>query len=550
MQEQSRKLLDKEFREYHLSSSIPSMKVGLIVTFLLFISYSVFNSLALGNVPEQQYFLKFGLIVPILLISFIVLFIKPLAKHLTLIFVLLNLISCLAIYYVGITSDISSRGYNYFYAWVMLVMVGMHTFFRIRFRDLIILNVLQLLAYILATLFNHSYIQRFLSYNNLFFVLSATTLGFFISYIFQSLNWKNFLHQKALTENYHKLIIEIRDRKEAEDEVLRSERQYHEALDCFPDWVIVVDRDLNVIMANSTLKQLAADAGILTGLVGQNIANSFPFIRRTEIDDIKAVFETGRISIGEISFEIEKQLVFVETRKIPMIRNNEVDQVMIVTRDRSKEKEVEALKLRNAETKEIMLREIHHRVKNNLSIVVSLLNMQAKKNPDPEFQKLTKDIELRIRSMALIHEHLYRSENLDRIPLSTYLRSLATIISSTFSGNFINIDMDLDNILANIGIALPIGLITNEMMTNSFKYAFHDKRAGTIRLKLEKYFATGFKLTISDNGIGLPKGFDFQKQDSLGMFMIKLLVEQLDGTVNFTTNGGVTASIIVPNFNL
>jgi len=224
--------------------------------------------------------------------------------------------------------------------------------------------------------------------------------------------------------------------------------------------------------------------------------------------------------------------------------------VMIVTRDRSKEKEIEALKLRNAETKEIMLREIHHRVKNNLAIVISLLSMQVKKNHDPEFQRLTKDIELRIRSMALIHEHLYRSENLDRISLSTYLESLVTIISSTFSGHMIQIELDLDDILANIGIALPIGLITNEMMTNSFKYAFPVKHQGTIRVKMEKYFATGFKLTISDNGIGLPTGFDFQKQDSLGMFMIKLLVEQLDGTVNFTTNGGVTASIIVPNFNL
>jgi len=550
IQQHTRQDLYKAFREYYLSSSIPSMKVGLSVTLSLFIAYSIFNRMVLGHVPEQEYFLKFGLIAPILLISLIVLYIKPLARHLTLIFILLNLISCLAIYYVGVTSDITSRGYSYFYAWVMLVMIGMHTFYRIRFRDLIILNALQLLAYMLATLFNHSYTLTFGYFNNLFFVVSMTTLGFFISYIFQSLNWKNFLHQKALSENYHRLILEIRDRKEAEEEVLHSERQYHEALDCFPDWVITVDRKMNLIMVNSPLKQVASDAGFTAELTGYNIVDSFPFVEKAEIDDVKAVFETGIISIGEISFDYEGQHVFVETRKIPVFRNNIVEQVMVVMRDRSKEKEIEALKLKNAETKEVMLKEIHHRVKNNLAIVISLLVMQGKKNPDPDFQKLIKDIELRIRSMALIHEHLYRSENFDKILLSNYLNSLVTIISGTFSGHQINIEPDLDDIMASIGTALPIGLITNELLTNSYKYAFPEKREGTIRLKLERFFATGFKLTISDDGIGLPEGFDFQKQDSLGMFIIRLLVEQLDGTLNFTSKGGVSASIIVPNCNL
>ncbi|MEI8005978.1 MAG: histidine kinase dimerization/phosphoacceptor domain -containing protein [Bacteroidota bacterium] len=548
MEHKSRKELDNEFQEYYLSSSVPSMKVGLTVTLLLFISYAAINRILFADSIEQQYFFRFGLIVPTLAVSMAVLFIKPLKKYLALIFILVNLFSCLAIYYVGVTSDITSRGYNYYYAWVMLVVIGMHTFYRIRFRDLIILNALQFMAYFSATLVNHSYSISFLYFNHLFFVVSVTTLGFFISYIFQSLNWKNFLHQKALTENYHRLIQEVKERKEAQDELATSERQYHEALDSFPDWVIAVDRDMNIKMVNSTLKQVAAEAGLPGNLIGMNIERSFPFINKEEIDNVRAVFETGRISIGELSFEFVGQQVFVETRTLPMIRNNRVEQVMVVTRDRSREREIEALKLKNAETKETMLKEIHHRVKNNLAIVISLLSMQGSKNNDPEFQKLIRDIELRIRSMALIHEHLYRSENFDKIPLSNYIQSLVSMISSTFSGHKISLKMELKEILVNIETALPLGLITNELLTNAYKYAYPGMNEGIVSLKLETVDPNGFRLTVSDNGIGLPEGFDLRNQETLGMFIIRLLIEQLDGSISITSKGGVSACITVPDF--
>jgi len=174
-----------------------------------------------------------------------------------------------------------------------------------------------------------------------------------------------------------------------------------------------------------------------------------------------------------------------------------------------------------------MLKEIHHRVKNNLAIVISLLGMQGRKNPDPEFQKLIRDIELRIRSMALIHEHLYRSENFDKIPLSNYIYSLVSIISGTFSGHKIRLVMQLEDILASIETALPLGLITNELLTNSYKYAFPGKKEGIVTLKLEKYDTNGFSLTISDNGVGLPEGFDLQGQETLGIFLFSALFEKV-----------------------
>jgi two-component sensor histidine kinase len=550
MQEQNkkaeRKLLDKEFLDYYLTSSKPSMSVGLAVTLMLFITYAVANRLIFGESPEQKYFLKFGLIVPAILVSLIVLYIKPLQRHLSLIFVLVNLYTCIAIFYVGATSEADSKGYNYFYAWVMLVMIGMHTFYRIRFRDLMILNILQFFSYLMATLVNRSFTMLFLFFNHMFFVISVTSLGFFTSYIFQRLNWKNYLHQRALSENYRNLVREMKERKDAQEALALSEQQYHEALDGLPDWVISVDRDLQVIMVNSSLKQVASEAGLYMELTGVNAAEAMPFISHTEIDSVRKVFETGMISIGELSFDFQGRHVVVETRKIPIIRGNVVEKVMIVVRDRSREKEIDQLRQRNAETKEVMLKEIHHRVKNNLAIVISLLGMQGKKKPDADSQRLLKDIELRIRTMALIHEHLYRAENLDRIHLPNYITSLITMISSTFSSPKIHIETEFDEITASIESALPLGLITNELLTNAYKYAFRGEVSGRIRIQLHHTENGGYCLSVSDNGIGLPEGFEPEKQDSLGMFMIRLLAEQLDGRVSFTSAGGVCAKIDIP----
>ena len=112
------------------------------------------------------------------------------------------------------------------------------------------------------------------------------------------------IHQKALTQNYHKLILESRDRKEAEDELVRSELQYHEALDCFPDWVIVVDRGLNIIMANSMLRQSVADAGLPSELKGRNLVETFLLLKQAEIDEKVGNERKLKVGTGERSEKI------------------------------------------------------------------------------------------------------------------------------------------------------------------------------------------------------------------------------------------------------
>jgi two-component sensor histidine kinase len=199
-----------------------------------------------------------------------------------------------------------------------------------------------------------------------------------------------------------------------------------------------------------------------------------------------------------------------------------------------------------SQQKVIMMKEIHHRVKNNLAIVISMLSLQARNNPNPELGKIIRDIEMRIRSMALIHEHLYRSENLDRIPLDQYLRSLSTIILGTFSHPGIELDLELDAVNVSLETALPIGLITNELITNAVKYAFPDVQQGNIRIDLKRRDSHLVELLIADNGIGLPKHFDFQKASSLGMFITRLLIEQLNAQIQIGNGKGASFRIRCP----
>jgi two-component sensor histidine kinase len=148
--------------------------------------------------------------------------------------------------------------------------------------------------------------------------------------------------------------------------------------------------------------------------------------------------------------------------------------------------------------------------------------------------------------MALLHEHLYRSDNLDKIHLDSYIRSLATIVLSTISGHRVSLSLDLGESESTIETALPIGLIVNELLTNAIKYAFPDGQNGEIFLSLKKENEKDFTLTVKDNGIGLPPNFSFETENSLGMFIVRLLVEQLDGSIEVTKDPGTTFTICFP----
>ncbi|MFZ4522521.1 MAG: PAS domain S-box protein [Bacteroidales bacterium] len=356
--------------------------------------------------------------------------------------------------------------------------------------------------------------------------------GFYIVHVFKT-------GSRTITVDFS----DITTRRQTEEALQRSEIEYRDTLDSLPDWIYVVDEQYKIAMVNAALKQEMVRHGLTPDCIGIEIIPDFPFISTTTLDEIRNVFTTGNVSISEQRIELKGKTLHGEITRVPILKDGKVVKVILMIRDRSKEKEIEELKQRSTEQKEVLLREIHHRVKNNLAIVISLLNFQLRNNTNDELTKMIIDIQMRIRSMALIHEHLYRSENLDRIPLASYIDSLAYMIMTAFSGHRITLVKELEPMDASIETALPIGLMINELLTNAFKYAFPGGAQGNIRISLEKDELGMCTLVVEDNGVGLPATSSMDSEKSIGLYIVRLLVEQLEGTVHIDREKGTTFRI-------
>ncbi|HEY3278118.1 MAG TPA: PAS domain S-box protein [Syntrophorhabdaceae bacterium] len=194
--------------------------------------------------------------------------------------------------------------------------------------------------------------------------------------------------------------------------------------------------------------------------------------------------------------------------------------------------------------KEILLKEIHHRVKNNLQVMSSLLNLQAHHLNDPQARNALRMSMDRIKTMALIHDRLYRSEALSRIYFPGYVGDLAHDLVSTYSmGKAITLNMDVDPVWFNIDVAIPLGLIMNELLSNALKHAFRGAREGVISIALAREDGR-MALTITDSGIGFPEGIDFRNTASMGMQLVVTLVEQLDGAIELMNSKGTEFKIL------
>ncbi|MTJ14540.1 PAS domain S-box protein [Anabaena sp. UHCC 0187] len=190
--------------------------------------------------------------------------------------------------------------------------------------------------------------------------------------------------------------------------------------------------------------------------------------------------------------------------------------------------------------KEILLKEVHHRVKNNLLVVSSLLDWQADYITDPAAIKIFEQSQYRIQSMALIHEKLYQSKNIAEIDLSEYLENLAKQLESSLNSDYhrITINFDLHPIFLNIETATPCGLIVNELIANVFEHAFPNQASGQIWLRVKQSDQKQVTITIEDNGIGLPADLDFQNTESLGLQLVCLLTKQLEGEITVSSDYG------------
>jgi len=335
------------------------------------------------------------------------------------------------------------------------------------------------------------------------------------------------------------------EQKEIFNALQKSEEKYRNLIETMQEGIMLVDEDENIVFANKA-------AGVIFGipyeeLKGTNLKN---VILKEDLEQL--LFQTQRRKEGKKDrFEIRCQAYDEEIKSLlinatPLFENDEYVGSFGVFADISDIKNSQREVEKSLKEKVVMLQEIHHRVKNNMQIIISLLHLQSLYIDDEAIVDKFKIVENRIRSMAIIHEKLYESENFIDINFADYIKELFnTLFNSTgMPGSKINFEIDADPITLDLNQAVPCGLLCNEILTNIFKHAFPDDKTGTVYISMKKTKAGKNKLMIRDDGVGFTENLQDAGKFSLGLQLIQDLVSQLNGTLKLNQKNGTSYTII------
>ena len=337
---------------------------------------------------------------------------------------------------------------------------------------------------------------------------------------------------------------EITEQKLAKEALRESEEKYRAIFESFHDVYYRTDRKgLVTIISPSVRTHAGWDP---EDIIGHPVTDFYrdPSERETFREKLK---ESGVINDYELKLlSKDGRVIDVSvSSKIIFGKDGKPTGVEGVLRDITDRKHAEEQVKSSLKEKEVLLQEIHHRVKNNMQIISSLLNLQSHHIEDVKVKDMFKMSRDRIRSMALIHEKLYQSKDLTKINFAQYIQSLAVHLLNTYNVSMdrVKLNAKVTDVFLDINSAIPCGLIINELVSNSLKHAFPQDKKGNIRIQLNRGNNGNVRLVVSDDGIGFSENVDFQHPDSLGLQLVNDLVDQLGGTLELDSSEGTSYQI-------
>jgi PAS domain S-box-containing protein len=333
----------------------------------------------------------------------------------------------------------------------------------------------------------------------------------------------------------------IQQRKEVENALRESEEKYRALFDEDPDYTMLLGRDGVILDVNNAIINFA-------GLPKDElIGKKFSDIKLINPEDIEFYLNKfNRLLDGEIIKPFESRFIgkngdihWILVHITTVMANDNISYILGIASDITEQKKAENEIKSSLKEKNILLQEVHHRVKNNMQIISSLLNLQTQYVEDEEAVDVLKESQNRVRSMAIIHEKLYQSEDLTKINFVDYIQSLISNLFYSYNivDNRIDSILSVEDLSLNIETAVPCGLIISELVSNSLKYAFPNEMNGEIFVSL-KFVDNKYEMIIRDNGIGMSDEVDFKNLETLGLLLVNSLTEQIDGEMTINTNQG------------
>jgi PAS domain S-box-containing protein len=336
-------------------------------------------------------------------------------------------------------------------------------------------------------------------------------------------------------------------RKKTEEEVQERERFLSSMFESIQDGISILSEEYTILRVNKTVENWYSHA---LPLIGKKCYEAYHLRdRNCDVCPTRKTIETS-----EAAYEVVPKVGpggevtgWLDLYSFPLIdkKTGQMKGVIEYVRDITERKKAEDRLQESLQEKEVLLREIHHRVKNNMQVISSLLNLQSRQIKDPDVLEMFKESQRRIRSMALIHERLYQSSDLSRIEFSQYLRNLATHLFHSYQvdASRVQLKIEAEEVHLNINTAIPCGLIVNELVSNALKHGFPEGRSGQLDIDLHRVAGDGYVLRVKDDGVGFPEGLDFRKTETLGMQIVSTLVSQIDASIDLVRDKGTEFTI-------
>jgi len=341
---------------------------------------------------------------------------------------------------------------------------------------------------------------------------------------------------------------DITERKQAEERLRVSEEKYRNLVELSPDAILFLDMKGDITACNTFMTK--ATGYSKEEIVGKHLTELELLPGEDTPKYMKLIYTASKGEVPkpfEVTWYHKDGTAYLSEIRIGFIKEEGKNiGVQVVARDITERKQAEE-KIKSAlNEREVMLREIHHRVKNNMQIISSLLRLQSRQIKSKKTLDLFNVGQNRIRSMALIHESLYQSSDLAKINFSDYIKRLTTHLLSTYRVGMERIRMKLDirDVCLDINRAIPCGLIINELVSNSLRHAFPSDQKGDVQVIMNANKQGKYSLVVNDTGVGFPEDVDFQQTETLGMQLVIDLVSQLGGTIKLKREKGTKFRIV------